>query len=60
MALKQDGVHFPLCPKQDNQIEGGVLNQVCILGIFWSYTRVKFFATLNEIKGTNMTECGVK
>ena len=33
MALKQDGVHFPLCPKQDNQIEGGVL-KVCILRIF--------------------------
>ena len=48
MALKQDGVHFPLCPKQDNQIEGGVLNQVCILGIFGSYTRVKVFGTLNE------------
>ena len=47
MALKQEGVHFPLCPKQDNQIEGGVL-KVCILRIFWSYTRVKFFATLKE------------
>ena len=47
MALKQDGVHFPLCPKH-NQIEGGVLNQLCILGIFGSYTRVKVFGTLNE------------
>ena len=25
MALKQDGVDFVLCPKQDNKIEGVVL-----------------------------------
>ena len=34
MALKQDGIHFVLCPKQGNKIEGVVLNSVCILGIF--------------------------
>ena len=28
MALKQDGVHFALCPKQGNKIEGVVLNRV--------------------------------
>ena len=31
MALKQDGVHFVLCPKQCNRIEGVVLNRACIL-----------------------------
>ena len=30
MALKQDCVHFAVCPKQDNKIEGVVLNRVCI------------------------------
>ena len=34
MALKQDGVHFVLCPKQVNKIEGVVLNRVCIIEIF--------------------------
>ena len=34
MALKQDGVDFVLCPKQDNKIEGVVLNTVCTLGFF--------------------------
>ena len=34
MALKQDCVHFVLCPKQANKIEGVVLNRVCILGSF--------------------------
>ena len=34
MALKQDGVHFALCPIQGNKIEGVVLKRVCILGIF--------------------------
>ena len=34
MALKQDGVDFVLCPKQDNKIEGVVLNTVCNLGFF--------------------------
>ena len=31
MALKQDCVHFAVCPKQGNKIEGVVLNRVCIL-----------------------------
>ena len=35
MALKQGGVHFLLCPKQGNKIEGVVLNSVCILGFFF-------------------------
>ena len=34
MALKQDCVHFVLCPKQANKIEGVVLNRVCILGSY--------------------------
>ena len=34
MALKQEGVHFVLCPKQGNKIEGIVLNRACILGLF--------------------------
>ena len=34
MALKQDGMHFVLCSKQGNTIEGVVLNRVCGLGIF--------------------------
>ena len=34
MALKQDGIHFVLCSKQGNTIEGVVLNRVCVLGIF--------------------------
>ena len=34
MALKQDCVHFVLCPKQANKIEGVVVNRVCILGSF--------------------------
>lgn len=34
MALKQDGVHFALCPKQGDKIEGVVLKRACILGIF--------------------------
>ena len=29
MALKQDGVHFVLCPKQSCKIEDVVLNRVC-------------------------------
>ena len=28
------GVHFILCPKQGNKIEGVVVNRVCILGFF--------------------------
>ena len=35
MVLKQDGVHFVLCPKQGNKIEGVALNRVCILGFFF-------------------------
>ena len=34
MPLKEDGVHFVLCPKQGNKIEGVVLNRVRILGFF--------------------------
>ena len=34
MALKQDGVHFVLYPKQGNKIEGVFLNRVCISGSF--------------------------
>ena len=33
-GLKQDCVHFVLCPKQANKIEGVVLNRVCILGSY--------------------------
>ena len=36
MALKQDGVHFALCPKKGNKIEGVVLNRVRIIEIFCS------------------------
>ena len=28
MAIKQHGVHFVLCPKKANKIEGVVLNRV--------------------------------
>ena len=35
MVLKQDGVHFVLCPKQGNKIEGVALNRICILGFFF-------------------------
>ena len=28
--LKQDGVHFVVCPKQGNKIEGIVSNIVCL------------------------------
>ena len=34
MPLKEDGVHFVLCPKQGNKIEGVELNRVRILGFF--------------------------
>ena len=34
MALKQDGVHFVLYPKQGNRIDGVVLNRVCISGSY--------------------------
>ena len=34
MALKQYSVHFVICPKWGNEIEGIVLNRVCILGTF--------------------------
>ena len=34
MTLKQDGVHFVLCPKQGNTIENVVLNSVVILRLF--------------------------
>ena len=34
MALKQDCVHFVLCPEQGNKIEAVDLNKICILDIF--------------------------
>ena len=34
MALKQDGVHFLLCPRQANKIDGVLLNEVCLLEFF--------------------------
>ena len=34
MALKQDSVHFLLCPKQGNKIEGVFLDNICILRHF--------------------------
>ena len=34
MALKQDGVHFLLCPKDSSKIEGVFLDRACILGYF--------------------------
>lgn len=34
MALKQYSDPFVICPKQGNEIEGIVLNRVCILGTF--------------------------
>ena len=33
--VPQDCVHFVLCPKQANKIEGVVVNRVCILGSFF-------------------------
>ena len=41
MALKQDGVHFVLCPKQGNKIEGVALNRVCILDFFFVLNRLR-------------------
>ena len=41
MVLKQDGVHFVLCPKQGNKIEGVALNRVCILGFFFVLNRLR-------------------
>ena len=34
MALKQDGVHSVLCPKQSDKIESAILHRVCILEFF--------------------------
>ena len=34
MALKQDGVHFLLCSRQANKIDGVLLNGVCLLEFF--------------------------
>ena len=31
---KQGGMHFVLCPKHGNKMEGVVLNRVCIVRIF--------------------------
>ena len=36
--LKEDGVHFVFCPKQGNKNEVVVLNRICILWIFLSWT----------------------
>ena len=44
MALKEDGAHFVLCPKQGNKIESVVLGRVCIL---------KFFL-LNRVRVSNL------
>ena len=33
-ALKQDGVHFVLCPKQGNKVEDIFPCRICILGFF--------------------------
>ena len=33
MALKQDGIHFLICPKHGNKILGVVLNEVFVVGI---------------------------
>ena len=40
MALKQEGVHCVLCPKQRNKIKGIVLNRACILQLFCAEVRV--------------------
>ena len=37
MALKQDGVHFAICPKQSNKIEGFVLNRVYLFIYLFIY-----------------------
>ena len=58
MTLKQDGVHFSLCPKQDNQIEGGVLKAMYFRNFFCPKQGSSFL--LREKKENNMTECGVK
>ena len=41
MALKQDGVHFLLCPRQANKINGVLLNEVCLLEFFFGLNRVR-------------------
>ena len=43
MALKQDGVHFAICPKQSNKIEGFVLNRV--------YLFIYLFIDLYNVQG---------
>ena len=36
-GLSEGGLHFVLCPKQSNKIEGVLLlNKVCNLGLFFS------------------------
>ena len=40
-CFKQDGVHFVLCPKQGNKIEGVALNRVCILVFFFVLNMVR-------------------
>ena len=41
MALKQDCVHFVLCPEQGNKIEGVDLNKVCIFKELFILKRVR-------------------
>ena len=44
MALKQDGVHFFLCPKQGNEIEVVVQNRVWVSNPKW-LTYIQIFGT---------------
>ena len=41
MVLIQESVHFFLCHKQSNKIEGVVLNRVGFLGFFFVLNRVR-------------------
>ena len=43
-ALKQDGVHFVLCPKQGNKVDDIFPCRVCILGFF----------VLNRVRVSNL------
>ena len=47
-GLKQDGVHFLLCAKQGNNIEGVVLHRVCVLGFCFVLNRVRGLQTLSS------------
>ena len=44
MTLKQDGVHFLLCPRQVNKSDGVLLNRACLL---------EFFLVLNRVRVSN-------